>query len=53
MATNLDVLQALTAAVESMRARDRVLYSLKLNRIRLEGAAAIRPRTGAHRQPKP
>jgi hypothetical protein len=45
MATNLDVLQALTAAVESMRARDRALYNLKLDRIRLECAAALRPKT--------
>jgi outer membrane protein len=43
LVTNLDVLQALTAYQENLRALDRARYTAKLNYLRLEAAVVRRP----------
>ncbi len=43
LVTNLEVLQALTAFQENLRALDRARYTAKLNYLRLEAAAVRRP----------
>lgn len=43
LVTNLDVLQALTAYQENLRALDRARYAAKLNYLKLEAAAVRRP----------
>ena len=43
LVTNLEVLQALTALQQNQRALDRVRYTMKLDHVRLETAAARRP----------
>jgi outer membrane protein len=43
LVTNLDVLQALTAYQENLRALDRARYAAKLNYLRLEAAVVRRP----------
>lgn len=43
LVTNLDVLQALTAFQENLRALDRARYTAKLDYLKLEAAAARRP----------
>jgi outer membrane protein len=43
LVTNLDVLQALTAFQQNQRALDRARYTIKLDYVRLEAAAARRP----------
>jgi outer membrane protein len=47
LVTNLDVLQALTAYQENVRALDRARYAARLNWLRLQAAAALRPAPGA------
>lgn len=43
LVTNLDVLQALSAFQENRRALDRARYTAKLNYLRLQTAAVLRP----------
>jgi outer membrane protein len=43
LVTNLEVLQALTAYQENLRALDRMRYTAKLNYLRLQAAAVRRP----------
>jgi outer membrane protein len=43
LVTNLDVLQALSASLENQQALDRVRYNVKLNYMRLQAAAVLRP----------
>ncbi len=43
LVTNLDVLQSLTTAQETMRAYDRVQYQFKTDYIKLLGATGVRP----------
>lgn len=43
LVTNIDVLQSITAAQQATRALDTVRYQLKLDFIKLETAAALRP----------
>ncbi len=43
LVTNLDVLQALSAFQENQRAFDRARYNAKLNYLRLQAAAVLRP----------
>lgn len=43
LVTNLDVLQALTALQQNQRALDRASYAMKLDYVRLQAAAVLRP----------
>jgi outer membrane protein len=43
LVTNLDVLSALTASQESQRALDRAQYQLKIDYLKLQASAALRP----------
>ena len=43
LVTNLDVLQALTALQQNQRALDRARYAMKLDYVRLQAAALLRP----------
>ncbi len=45
LVTNLDVLQALTAYQENLRALDRARYTAKLNYLKLQAAVVRRPAT--------
>lgn len=51
LVTNLDVLQALTAYQENQRALDRARYTAKLNYLRLQAAAVLRPASPEHTTP--
>ena len=51
LVTNLDVLQALTAYQENIRARDRARYNTKLDYVRLQAATALRPDSTAKATP--
>jgi outer membrane protein len=44
LVTNLDVLQALTAFQENLRALDRARYTAKHNFLKLQAASALRPK---------